>query len=119
MTNEQFWSQLRSLIDPKTTISCKAISSLFFKAMQEDLSLLIVHRDGTLQSLLENGLTYAYCVTDWYDPVPSDCSIADAELDGFFFHLFEHGYNGLGFLIDGALIGIEWKDLMLADKKDT
>ena len=32
---------------------------------------------------------------------------------GFFFHLIDNGYNGIGFIIDGAFIGIEWKDLML------
>ena len=42
MTNEQFRSQLRSLIDPKTTTSVKAISSLFSIATQENLSLLVV-----------------------------------------------------------------------------
>ena len=61
MTNEEFWSQLRSLIDPKTTTSVKAISSLFSTATKENLSLLVVLQDDTLQSLSANDLTFAYC----------------------------------------------------------
>lgn len=113
MTNEQFWSQLRSLIDPKTTTSCKAISSLFSTATQENLSLLVVLADDTLQSLSANSLIFAYCATDWHDPIPSNCSISETELNGFFFQLIDSGYNGIGFLMDGALIGIEWKDLII------
>ena len=113
MTNEQFRSQLRSLIDPKTTTSVKAISSLFSIATQENLSLLVVLIDDELQTLNADGLTFAHCATDWHDPVPSGCSIYEIELSGFFFHLIDNGYNGIGFIIDGAFIGIEWKDLML------
>ena len=113
MTNEQFRSQLRSLIDPKTTTSVKAISSLFSIATQENLSLLVVLIDDELQTLEAEGLTFAHCATDWHDPVPSGCSIYEIELSGFFFHLIDNGYNGIGFIIDGAFIGIEWKDLML------
>ena len=101
MTNEQFRSQLRSLIDPKTTTSVKAISSLFSIATQENLSLLVVLIDDELQTLNADGLTFAHC------------SIYEIELSGFFFHLIDNGYNGIGFIIDGAFIGIEWKDLML------
>ena len=80
MTNEQFWSELRSLIDPKTTTSVKAISTLFSTATQENLSLLVVLKDGVLQSLSANNLIFAHCVTDWHDPLPSDCTIDEAEL---------------------------------------
>ena len=113
MTNEQFWSQLRSLIDPKTTTSVKAISSLFSTATNENLSLLVVLLDDTLQSLSANDLTFAYYVTDRDDPVPSGCVIVETELNGVFFQLIDSGYNGIGFLMDGALIGNEWSDLML------
>ena len=113
MTNEQFWSQLRSLIDPKTTTSVKAISSLFSTATNENLSLLVVLLDDTLQSLSAKDLTFAYYVTDRDDPVPFGCVIEETELNGLFFQLIDSGYNGIGFLMDGALIGIEWSDLML------
>ena len=113
MTNEQFWSQLRSLIDPKTTTSVKAISSLFSTATNENLSLLVVLLDDTLQSLSANDLTFAYYVTDRDDPVPFGCVIEETELNGLFFQLIDSGYNGIGFLMDGALIGNEWSDLML------
>ena len=113
MTNEQFWSQLRSLIDPKTTSSVKAISSLFSTATNENLSLLVVLLDDTLQSLSAKDLTFAYYVTDRDDPVPFGCVIEETELNGLFFQLIDSGYNGIGFLMDGALIGIEWSDLML------
>jgi hypothetical protein len=47
------------------------------------------------------------------DPVPSGCTIDEAELNGLFFQLIDSGYNGLAFLQGGAFIGIEWKDLMM------
>ena len=117
MTNEQFWSELRSLIDPKTTTSVKAISTLFSTATQENLSLLVVLKDGVLQSLSANNLIFAHCLTDRNDPVPSGCTIDEAELNGLFFNLIDNGYSGLAFLQDGTFIRIEWKDLMI--KKDT
>lgn len=113
MTNEEFWSELRSLIDPKTTTSVKAISSLFSTATKENLSLLVVLKDDELQSLHVGDLIFAHCVSDRNDPVPSGCVIDEVELSGFFFQLIDSGYNGIGFLVDGAFIGIEWKDLML------
>ena len=113
MTNEEFWSQLRSLIDPKTTTSVKAISSLFSTATKENLSLLVVLQDDTLQSLSANDLTFAYCATNRQDPVPTGCVIVETELNDFFFQLIDSGYNGIGFLMGGAFIGIEWSDLML------
>ena len=117
MTNEQFWSELRSLIDPKTTTSVKAISTLFSTATQENLSLLVVLKDEVLQSLSANNLIFAHCLTDLNDPVPSGCTIDEAELNGLFFNLIDNGYSGLAFIQGGAFIGIEWKDLMI--KKDT
>ena len=117
MTNEEFWSQLRSLIDPKTTTSVKAISSLFSTATKENLSLLVVLKDDELQSLHVGDLIFAHCLTDRNDPVPSGCTIDEAELSGFFFQLIDSGYNGIGFLVDGTFIGIEWKDLMLPPVK--
>ena len=117
MTNEQFWSELRSLIDPKTTTSVKAISTLFSTATQENLSLLVVLKDGVLQSLPANNLIFAHCVTDWHDPLPSDCTIDEAELSSLFFNLIDNGYSGLAFIQGGAFIGIEWKDLMLPPAK--
>ena len=119
MTNEQFWSELRSLIDPKTTTSVKAISSLFSTATQENLSLLVVLSDDELQSLDVSNLIFAHCVTDRNDPVPSGCTIDEAELNDLFFELIDSGYNGLGFLLGRTFIGIEWKDLIMANKKDT
>ena len=58
-------------------------------------------------------LIFAHCVTDRNDPVPSGCSIDEVELSGFFFELIDSGYNVIGFLVDGAFIRIEWKDLMM------
>ena len=113
MTNEEFRSELRSLIDPKTTTSVKAISSLFSTATKENLSLLVVLKDDELQSFQVKDLIFAHCVTDRNDPVPSGCSIDEVELSGFFFELIDSGYNVIGFLVDGAFIGIEWKDLMM------
>ena len=113
MTNEQFWSELRSLIDPKTTTSVKAISTLFSTATQENLSLLVVLKDGVLQSLSANNLIFAHCLTDRNDPVPSGCTIDEAELSSLFFNLIDNGYSGLAFIQGGTFIGIEWKDLML------
>ena len=75
MTNEQFWSELRSLIDPKTTTSVKAISTLFSTATQENLSLLVVLKDEVLQSLSANNLIFAHCITDRNAPVPTGCTI--------------------------------------------
>jgi hypothetical protein len=118
MTNEQFWSELRSLIDPKTTTSVKAISTLFSTATQENLSLLVVLKDDELQSLHVNHLIFAHCLTDRNDPVPSGCTIDEVELNGLFFNLIDNGYNGLAFLQDGAFIGIEWTDLMLPPAKE-
>jgi len=118
MTSEQFWSDLRSLIDPKTTTSVKAISTLFSTATQENLSLLVVLKDGVLQSLSANNLIFAHCITDRNDPIPTGCTIDEVELNGFFFELIDCGYNGLAFLQGGAFIGIEWKDLMLPPVKE-
>ena len=117
MTNEQFWSELRSLIDPKTTTSVKAISSLFSTATKENLSLLVVLKDDELQSLHVGDLVFAHCITDRNDPVPSGCTIDEAELNGLFFNLIDNGYSGLAFIQGGAFIGIEWKDLMLPPTK--
>ena len=47
------------------------------------------------------------------DPVPSGCTIDEAELNGLFFNLIDNGYSGLAFIQGGTFIGIEWKDLML------
>ena len=117
MTNEEFRSELRSLIDPKTTTSVKAISTLFSTATQENLSLLVVLKDGVLQSLSANNLIFAHCVTNRNDPVPSGCNIDEVELSGFFFQLIDSGYSGLAFIQGGTFIGIEWKDLMLPPTK--
>ena len=114
MTNEQFWSELRSLIDPKTTTRVKAISTLFSTATQENLSLLVVLKDDELQSLHVGDLIFAHCLTD---PLPSGCTIDEAELNGLFFNLIDNGYSGLAFIQGETFIGIEWKDLMI--KKDT
>ena len=114
MTNEEFRSELRSLIDPKTTTSVKAISTLFSTATKENLSLLVVLKDDELQSLHVGDLIFAHCLTDLNDPVPSGCTM---ELNGLFFNLIDNGYSGLAFIQGGAFIGIEWKDLMLPPAK--
>ena len=117
MTNEEFRSELRSLIDPKTTTSVKAISTLFSTATKENLSLLVVLKDDELQSLHVGDLIFAHCLTDLNDPVPSGCTIDEVELNGLFFNLIDNGYSGLAFIQGGAFIGIEWKDLMLPPTK--
>ena len=93
---------------PKTTTR-----TLFSTATQENLSLLVVLK----QSLHVGNLIFAHCLTDRNDPVPSGCTIDEAELNGLFFNLIDNGYSGLAFIQGGTFIGIEWKDLMI--KKDT
>ena len=102
----------RSQLRPKTTTR-----TLFSTATQENLSLLVVLKDDELQSLHVGDLIFAHCITDRNDPVPSGCTIDEAELNGLFFNLIDNGYSGLAFIQGGAFIGIEWKDLMLPPTK--
>lgn len=115
MTNEEFWKQIETY--GKSVKTQHKIPPLILRANKEKLSILAVSRKGQLASLNGRGKPFAYCATRWDEKVPSDCTVGETELDGFFFQLIDSGYGGLGFVIDGTFLGVEWTDLFPPRKK--
>lgn len=115
MTNEEFCKRLHQMAQSPKTYD--QMPGLINQARNEKLSILAVsdskHTAVTIPS--ENKL-FLLCSTTWTPP-RLDYVVGETELEGFFEELIESGYNGIAFLENSRLIGLEWKDFFEANRK--
>ena len=112
MTKEEFWSKIE--LYGKSPATQNKIPPLILQANKENLSLLVVAMDGTLQGVELENKAFVYCVTSRNAMVPAGCRVGETDFDGLFFQLIDSGYSGLAFFIGGDVIGVEWSDIFPA-----
>lgn len=119
MTDQEFWKKLKNCFATHETE--KQIPSLIKQAEKNHLNLPVVvnskQKSEKYHAIYLGDMKFMQCATTmpagpvvYTDPLQPGQTVSTVPLNGLFRKLKKEGYDGIAFIHNDGLTGIEWKD---------